>query len=173
MWKTAFKKYEWYGLLRPYFKFFKGCLRQISLGPFKNTLSHITILVASYIFYCYLWKKIHNMSRHLFIQFWAYSKFLFNFRPVLPLIGKIKSATQQLFCSSWTCAILFVFLVGSFNFWGLVMKCRARRMEKDEPKSLGTFVTFVLLVLTFMLENKKSCLWSMVDILFFRVKNVY
>ena len=34
------------GLSRPYpFKFFKGCLPQISFGPFLNTLSHIVVLV--------------------------------------------------------------------------------------------------------------------------------
>ena len=37
-------------LSRPYhFKFFKGCLRQILLGPFFNTLSHI-ILTVQYCF---------------------------------------------------------------------------------------------------------------------------
>ena len=51
LWKTAFKKFEviWSAsdmvcLNRPYhFKFFKGCLPQIPLGPFLNTLSHIYI----------------------------------------------------------------------------------------------------------------------------------
>ena len=39
LWKTVFKKFE---VSRPYhFKFFKGCLLQILLGPFLNTLSHI------------------------------------------------------------------------------------------------------------------------------------
>ena len=38
--KTAFKNLNGYS--RPYpFKFFKGCLPQISLGPFLNTLSQI------------------------------------------------------------------------------------------------------------------------------------
>ena len=35
LWKTAFKKFE------DSFQTFKGCLPQISLGPFLNTLSHI------------------------------------------------------------------------------------------------------------------------------------
>ena len=35
MWKTALKKFE--------FKFFKGCLPQILLGPFLNTLTQIWI----------------------------------------------------------------------------------------------------------------------------------
>ena len=42
--ETAFKKFEgvWSALGRPYpFKLFKGCLPQILLGRFLNTLSHI------------------------------------------------------------------------------------------------------------------------------------
>ena len=42
--KTAFKKLEgiWFALGRPYpFKFLKGCIPQILLGPFLNTLSHM------------------------------------------------------------------------------------------------------------------------------------
>ena len=39
MWKTALKKFE--VIWSAYFEFFKGCLPQISLGPFLNTLSHI------------------------------------------------------------------------------------------------------------------------------------
>ena len=45
MWKTAFTKFEGASsaLGRPYpLKLFKGCLSQILLGPFFNTLSHIT-----------------------------------------------------------------------------------------------------------------------------------
>ena len=40
------KKMKWYGILsRPYhFQFLNGCLPQISLGPFLNTLSHISII---------------------------------------------------------------------------------------------------------------------------------
>ena len=48
MWKTAFKKFEavWSAESKPHsFRFFKGCLPQILLGQFLNTLSHI-ILVA-------------------------------------------------------------------------------------------------------------------------------
>ena len=42
LWKTAFKKIE--VMNRPYhFKFFKGCLPQISLGPFLNTLFQIRL----------------------------------------------------------------------------------------------------------------------------------
>ena len=36
------------GLSRPHhFKFFKGCLPQISLGPFWNTLSHMWVKIAN------------------------------------------------------------------------------------------------------------------------------
>ena len=44
--RQPFKNLKGYGLLsRPYhFKFFKGCLPQILLGPFLNTLSHMTLL---------------------------------------------------------------------------------------------------------------------------------
>ena len=42
-------------LSRPYhFKFFKGCLPPISLGPFLNTLSHLTFALAQPAEYCYL-----------------------------------------------------------------------------------------------------------------------
>ena len=35
--------------LRPYpFKFFKGCLPQISLGPLLNTLSHLRLTAPKY-----------------------------------------------------------------------------------------------------------------------------
>ena len=46
LWKTTFKKFEgvWSACSKPYpFKFFKGCLPQILLGPFLNTLSHMSI----------------------------------------------------------------------------------------------------------------------------------
>ena len=37
-------------LSRPYqFKFFKGCLPQISLGPFLNTLSHLWLRVSKWL----------------------------------------------------------------------------------------------------------------------------
>ena len=44
LWKTAFKKFEgiWCASSRSYsFKMFKGCLPQILLGPFLNTLSQV------------------------------------------------------------------------------------------------------------------------------------
>ena len=44
LWMTAFIKFEavWSALDIPYlFKFFKGCLPQILLGPFLNTLPQI------------------------------------------------------------------------------------------------------------------------------------
>ena len=40
MWKTAFKKFE---VIWSVFSFFKGCLPQILLVPFLNTLTHITV----------------------------------------------------------------------------------------------------------------------------------
>ena len=40
MWKTAFKKFE---VIWSVFPFFKGCLPQILLVPFLNTLTHITV----------------------------------------------------------------------------------------------------------------------------------
>ena len=49
LWKEAFKKLEVIGsacLGRPYhFKLFKGCLPQILLGPFSNTLTHVIALL--------------------------------------------------------------------------------------------------------------------------------
>ena len=46
MWKTAFKNFEGtWSMSRPFlFKFFKGCLLQILLGQFLNTLTHLTLL---------------------------------------------------------------------------------------------------------------------------------
>ena len=46
LWKTAFKKFEGVSsaLGRPYpFKFFKGCLPQILLGPFLNNLTQLCL----------------------------------------------------------------------------------------------------------------------------------
>ena len=43
LWKATFKK-SVVCLARPYhFKFFKGCLPQILLGPFLDILPHITL----------------------------------------------------------------------------------------------------------------------------------
>ena len=53
MWKTAFKKFEvtWSVLGRPdHFKVFKGCLPQILLGSFLNTLTHIILLLRITVF---------------------------------------------------------------------------------------------------------------------------
>ena len=38
LWRTPFKNFE---VMWSAFKFFKGCLPQISLGPFLDTLSHL------------------------------------------------------------------------------------------------------------------------------------
>ena len=64
----TFKGFEglWSALGRPYhFTFFKGCLPQISLGPFLNTLSHFSHFQKSlkikkcYVYaFGYLTKKI-------------------------------------------------------------------------------------------------------------------
>ena len=44
-WKTAFKKSEVIWSNRPYhFKYFKGCLPEILLGPLLNTFSQIFLL---------------------------------------------------------------------------------------------------------------------------------
>ena len=54
MWKTAFKKFEvtWSALSIPYdFKFFKGCLPQISFGPFLDTLSRMLLILKIHINY--------------------------------------------------------------------------------------------------------------------------
>ena len=52
MWKTAFKKFEgvWSALGFYPLKFFKGCLPQILLGPFLNTLSHLIHAQMVFIF---------------------------------------------------------------------------------------------------------------------------
>ena len=42
LWKTAFKKFKG-GMVC--FRFFKGCLPQVLLGPFLNTLSHINRII--------------------------------------------------------------------------------------------------------------------------------
>ena len=50
LWKTAFKKLEviWSG-----FKFFKGCLPQILLSRFLNTLTHIIYITVATLF-CFI-----------------------------------------------------------------------------------------------------------------------
>ena len=45
--RQPLKSLKWYGLLVYHFKFFKGCLPQILLGPFLNTFSHMPSL-----YYC-------------------------------------------------------------------------------------------------------------------------
>ena len=44
LWKTAFKMFETIWSVH-HFKFFKGCLSQILLGPFLNALSQIKITI--------------------------------------------------------------------------------------------------------------------------------
>ena len=54
-------------LSRPYpFKFFKGCLQQILLGPFLNTVSHITLNLQQ-SFYKQTQKQIKADKLHLII----------------------------------------------------------------------------------------------------------
>ena len=51
LWKTAFKNLKEYALGRPYtFKFFEGCLSQILLGPFLNTLSQMLVWNYQFVF---------------------------------------------------------------------------------------------------------------------------
>ena len=59
MWKTAFKKCKG-GMVC--FRFFKGCLPQVLLGPFLNTLSHIyrTIVLSKNI--------LHYQRQYCFVK---------------------------------------------------------------------------------------------------------
>ena len=69
MWKAAFRKFG-----RPYhFKFFKGCLPQILLGPFLNTLAHLLFVVNNgnsrvmtlfWYLYCWLWTNFTQVSTY-------------------------------------------------------------------------------------------------------------
>ena len=55
---------KWYGVLKQtnHFKFFKSCLPQISLSPFWNTLSHLSIVMTI---------KLHTKyQKKLMNQFW-------------------------------------------------------------------------------------------------------
>ena len=54
LWKTVFKKFEviWY--------VYKGCLPQILLGPFLNTLSHMLLLKISYQFLVMSWRWLSS-----------------------------------------------------------------------------------------------------------------
>ena len=60
MWKTAFKEFAgvWSALGRPYpFMFFKGCLPQILIAPFLNTLpKYLLILVITSVIFFYLFQ---------------------------------------------------------------------------------------------------------------------
>ena len=70
VWNTYISKYSKYskvtleyknGLGRPYhFKIFKGCLPQILLGPFLNTMTHFSLCISSltYLYYLHTWKFI-------------------------------------------------------------------------------------------------------------------
>ena len=84
LWKAAFKKFEviWSALVclgKPYhFTFFKGCLPQIILSPFLNTL-------------CHVFPKTENIcfsSKHLILLTYFYVSFrlLINFDLVYTLL---------------------------------------------------------------------------------------
>ena len=84
LWKAAFKKFEviWSALVclgKPYhFTFFKGCLPQILLSPFLNTL-------------CHVFPKTENIcfsSKHLILLTYFYVSFrlLINFDLVYTLL---------------------------------------------------------------------------------------
>ena len=60
--------YYMVSLGRPYlFKFFKGCLPQILLGPFLNTLCHIIFPFSNY--HSFLHDVIHNVMGNIKIYF--------------------------------------------------------------------------------------------------------
>ena len=48
-------------------KFFKGCLLQILLGPFLNTLSHIEYLFSEHLFWSYESKIDLQFQRAYFL----------------------------------------------------------------------------------------------------------
>ena len=57
-------------LNRPYsFKFFKGCLPQISLGPFLNTLSHMKLSFSCYKVHSSFLHTVPNAISQLFSDF--------------------------------------------------------------------------------------------------------
>ena len=71
--KTAFKKLE----DRPYpLECFKGCLPQILLGPFLNTLSYIPMSFIIAINLCFYviqyWSKIGKFLNHLIFKLFLY-----------------------------------------------------------------------------------------------------
>ena len=65
-------------LSRPYhFKFFKGCLRQILLGPFLNTLTHLFlnfIILMAFLLQTYIRNNFNWVSklflRSMYLELW-------------------------------------------------------------------------------------------------------
>ena len=74
LWKTAFKIFE--GIWSASLKFFKGCLPQILLGPFLNTLSPIIVLTltSAQVWDSIRWRKSRRRCQFGIIvqaiQFW-------------------------------------------------------------------------------------------------------
>ena len=102
--RQPLKNLQWYGLpSRPYyFKFFKGCLPQILLGSFLNTLTHFILLFqhrqyAQAIFLllihweramCWWWRSLNG--KHKFIFLFRLNKTLDAVTEFLQSLGKKK-----------------------------------------------------------------------------------
>ena len=80
LWKEAFKKLEVIGsacLGRPYhFKLFKGCLPQILLGPFSNTLTHVVALLIEEVIWTVRLLLLPSITLCPYSSsYWWYNKF--------------------------------------------------------------------------------------------------
>ena len=67
--RQGFKNLKWYGLLTYHLKFFKGCLPQILLGLFLNTLPHMQ-LHYGLIFNISLFRQVLNQKTKLNLGKW-------------------------------------------------------------------------------------------------------
>ena len=133
---------KWYGILsRPYhFQFLNGCLPQISLGPFLNTLSHISIISVGYASFFY---QEHDKRHDFYI-----AQLLWNCNSESSTRCKEKCGTI-LFCSGntfimlWCNTLIFIITFSKWqNIWKFVQKC-TYKIWKDFEKGAGDCVRII------------------------------
>ena len=93
---TQVKFVEWYGLPKHtiyHFEFFKGCLPQILLDPFLNTLTH----VYSHSLACWIWKVKYFARKKIKLN--IYSNFPVTLLPMTIRGVWLSSSTLSFFIS--------------------------------------------------------------------------
>ena len=126
-------------LSRPnHFKFFKGCLQQISLGPFLNTLSHLIIIISSVrkrklLIFVFL-GAIFYILAFLFIRSFEYincfSPQVYNFVHTLSSLLQIKAlfVINQFLANDFQPLTTFA-KCSSLNVW-LSSECTSKIIQK-------------------------------------------